>query len=182
MRAVTHMSTSNSARSRPGMELVRGDELIVNPASGELLHVHDAETGQLAQARDALIQLRAQINDASRLIDTELAHRLDHDNERSTLVNGYQLTVNAPTATEWDVAKLLETLTELVAEHKLGLGVIEKTLKQEVTYKPAQRELNKLLDHDDEQVRTRIRECRSMVPQRRRVTVVPPPTVEGTIA
>ena len=65
-------------------------------------------------------------------------------------------------------------ITELISEGRLGPIVLDNAVPAVTVYKPSARELRKLVDHDDPEVRELIRECRRMVPQRRRVTVTAP--------
>jgi hypothetical protein len=108
---------------------------------------------------------------ASTLIDEEVAKRLDLTNDRSVLVGGIELRVNAPRTSEWDVPRLIETLNALVDEGRLGGGVPIRCVNTKIEYKPVARELSKLLEHEDPRVRDLIGECRQMVPQKRRVSV-----------
>ena len=120
-------------------------------------------------------RFRAEIDDANRLIDAEIARRLDLDNVRAGTQNGWGVEVNAPSTTEWDVPNLRSAITELIADGRLGITVLDRAVPAVTTYKPSARELRKLLEHDDREVRELVRECRRMVPQRRRVTVTAPP-------
>ena len=147
------------------------DGTIANAATGEALDLGLAEWPQLAHARRSVIDVRYALNDAARLIDGEVARRLDIANERHIEVDGLRLEVNAPRVNEWDTAKLQEVLAALVGEGRLGAGVPPRCVKTKVTYTPVASELRKLLGHEDPRVRELIGQCRAEVPQERRVSV-----------
>ena len=160
------------------LQLVRGDT-VVNVATGETVDLAAAQLDAFAQARDAFGKFRAEIDDANRLIDAEIARRFDLDNVRAGTQNGWGVEVNAPSTTEWDVPNLRSAITELIADGRLGITVLDRAVPAVTTYKPSARELRKLLEHDDREVRELVRECRRMVPQRRRVTVTAPDSTEA---
>jgi hypothetical protein len=155
------------------LQLVRGPTDVVNPATGEQLSLL-AETMQtLAQARSALSELKAQIDEANRLIDAEIARRLDLENTRQAVLDGLALKVNAPQKAVWDVGALRAALAALVNDGRLATGAANRALEPIVTYKTKEAELNKLLRHDDPEVRESIERCRRLEPQRRLVSVTP---------
>ena len=157
----------------PAAGTLVSERRVLNLATGELLDLDSAVLGDLAQARDAIVQMRAALDEAGHRLDDEIASRLDHENERSAEVGPYKLTVNAPEARSWNIDRLQVALDELVNEGRLGAGVRTRALTTTVTYKAVARELNKLLTHDDPAVRVRIAECLTLTPAVRRVAVTP---------
>lgn len=143
---------------------------VVESFTGQSFDLVKAKWDDLARARKGIIQLGHLMADTSRVIDHEIARRLDTLNDRSILVGDVELKVNAPLAPEWDVEKLAHTLVDLVNEGRLGAGVPRRCLKRQLP-KPVARELAKLLQHDDPRVRELVGECRTMVPVARRVAV-----------
>lgn len=148
-----------------------GGGLIANNRTGEAFELEQMDWHKLALIRKAIVDARPIFDDTARLIDTEIARRLDADNDRSITVGSIELRVNAPMQTEWDVTRLQENLAQLVGEGRLAAGVPPRAVKTEVSYKPVARELSKLVDHDDPRVRELVRECRHILPARRRVQV-----------
>jgi hypothetical protein len=144
---------------------------VVNPVTGESLDLIGAEWERLAHIRATIIELGHRTDELAHMLDSEVARRLDLTNDRHIEVDGYRLTVNAPRRTAWDVPKLMQVLTELVSEGRLARGAAQRAIKTEVSHKPVAREVTKLVEHDDPMVRDRIKECRTIVPATRRVTV-----------
>lgn len=145
--------------------------LVVESLTGQAFELERAEWGDLAHARRAIVDLGHALNDSARVLDGEIARRLDLTNDRSILVGDVELRVNAPRSTEWDVDKLLGVLAQLVSESRIGAGVPPRAVKREIVHKPVARELSKLLEHDDPRVRELVGECRELVPAVRRVSV-----------
>lgn len=148
-----------------------GSDAIVNTRTGDAFDLTTMEWERLAYIRKALVDVRPVLNDTASFVDSEIARRLDRMNDRSILVEGIELRVNAPHETQWDVTRLQENLAQLVNEGRLGAGVPPRAVKTEVTYKPVAVELTKLLNHDDPRVRELVSECSRTVPAKRRVTV-----------
>lgn len=149
-----------------------GDGNIVNTLTGETFDLERVEWHKLARVRKAIVDIRPVLDDTARVLDTEIARRLDASNDRHILVDGIELRVNRPQSTEWDVERLRANLEQLVSEGRLAAGVVPRALKREVTYKPVASELTKLLDSADPRIAELVRECRSVVPARRRVQVI----------
>lgn len=145
--------------------------LVVESITGQAFELERAEWAELAHARGAIVRLGHLLDDSARVIDSEIARRLDLMNDRAILVDGVELRVNAPLKSEWDVEKLIVTLSSLVAEGRIGAGVPPRAVKSEVVHKPVARELDKLLAHDDPRVRELVGECRHVVPAVRRASV-----------
>lgn len=145
--------------------------LVVESITGQAFELEHAGWPDLAHARVSIVKLGHLLDDSSRVLDAEVARRLDLINDRAILVNGVQLRVNAPRKSEWSVDKLIRNLAQLVAEGRIGAGVPPRAVKAEVVHKPVARELSKLLEHDDPRVRELVEECRELVPAVRRVTV-----------
>lgn len=145
--------------------------LVVESITGQAFDLVDAEWHELAHARGSIVKLGHLLDDSARVLDSEIARRLDMMNDRAILVEGVELRVNAPRKPEWDVTKLMEVLAHLVDEGRIGAGVPPRCVKTEVTHKTSWRELDKLLQHEDPRVRDLVGECREMVPAVRRVSV-----------
>jgi hypothetical protein len=162
------------------LQLVRGEGEVANPATGELLTVSSATTDELAGLRLLLSQLRREIDDANRMIDVEIARRMDRENEREAVIGGIGVKVNAPNKMSWDFDKLLQTLQALVDDGRLAAGAAARAVERVVTYKARTVEMNKLLRHDDAVVRDEVAACRVFEPQARRAQITPPaPTTTG---
>jgi hypothetical protein len=149
----------------------QGTESVSNLVTGESLDLTVAEWPDLARIRAGIVTLAHRMDELSRMLDSEMARRLDLGNSRSVTVGDYELRVNAPLVDAWDVPALMRTLTTLVNEGLLTKGAAQSAIKTEVSHKPVAREVKKLLQHDDPRVRDRIAECHSTIPARRRVTV-----------
>ena len=147
------------------------DGSVVEVVTGQAFELDRAEWDDLARARSQIVHLGHLMDEAATLIDEEVARRLDLSNDRHILVGDIELEVNAPRTTLWDVPKLLNALSSLVAEGRLGAGVPPRCVAVRVEHRPVARELAKLLDHDDPRVRELIDECRQVISQKRRVRV-----------
>ena len=73
-----------------------GNGLIANNRTGEAFELEQVDWYKLALIRKAIVDARPIFNDTAHLIDTEIARRLDADNERHILVGNIELRVNAP--------------------------------------------------------------------------------------
>ena len=144
---------------------------VTNPVTGDTLDLATAEWPDLARIRAGIIELGHRTAELSGMLDSEMAARLDHANQRSITVGGYDLKVNAPMRDEWNVPLLMRKLTECVAAGLLTKDAAQRAVKSETTHKPVARELTKLLKHDDPRVRDRISEAVTTVPTKRRVSV-----------
>lgn len=145
--------------------------LVVESITGQAFDLESAEWSDLAHVRTSIIELGHTLDISSRVLDAEIARRLDLMNDRAILVDGVELRVNAARKSEWNVEKLILTLSSLVAEGRIGAGVPPRAVKSELVHKPVARELAKLLEHDDPRVRELVGECRELVPAVRRVSV-----------
>jgi hypothetical protein len=157
----------------------QGAETVVKPATGESLDLTVAEWPDLARIRAGIVEIGHRMDELARMLDSEMARRLDRDNERSLTVGGYQLRVNAPLRDAWDVPALMRVLTELVNDGILAKGAAQRAIKSEVSHKPVAVEVKKLLTHDDPRVRERIAECHTTVNAKRTVSVTGGPDVHN---
>ena len=58
-------------------DLVRADDRVMNVRTGELLDLREAPADDLAEAREGLVALRHEIDEANVLLDAELVARID---------------------------------------------------------------------------------------------------------
>lgn len=151
---------------------------VAHPTTGEVVEVVPATPSDvLADVRDRLIEHKGEVDAACRVIDDEIARRLDYEGTRTTEVAGtvgrFKVTVVAPTKTEWDAPALYRALRKLVRAGILSKDRADAACRRETTYKATHGSASQLLRHADERVRDAVEACRSDVEvDRRRVTVV----------
>ena len=145
---------------------------IAHPFTGEVIDLGDVHETTLAEWRDGLGERRRWIDEVNAQIDRELTDRLDHENRRSAKFGDWEVETQAPFETSWDVASLGLELEALVQAGTLTRNAAEAALKPTTTYKPVARELKKLLDHADPEVRDAVARCRHSEPRRRRRVTV----------
>lgn len=153
------------------IDLAPAPGTVMNPATAELLPVAQAATDQLAEAREALTELRSQIGAAQAAIDRELVARFDRENRRSArLPDGIKISVPAPFTVEWDGQALWEALRAL--RPALSDQAIAETVERVTSYKVASAKAAALLRHADPAVREAAARCRTETPvENRRATV-----------
>lgn len=160
----------------PGAEVAEVPK-IAHPKTGEIVEVVKATaTDVLAEARDAFVVRRSELDAAARVVDRELAARLDYEGRRSGEIKGaaghFKLSVVAPTKTEWDGERAYRALRGLVRQGLISADRAREAVTREVSYKPNHGSLKQLLAHADERVRDAVEACRDEVEvTSRRVTV-----------
>lgn len=143
-------------------------DVAVMPVTGEVLDLA-GPTDELVDWRVRTVEIRRQLEALASDLDMELARRIDFESAgRTARVGDYQIEVQAPTTTEWDVPRLGIALEALVADARISPAVAEKAFRVTVTRAPAAAHLKKLLGHADPEVRESIARCRETVERRRR--------------
>lgn len=143
--------------------------MVMMPQTAELLDLTAAPTDQIADWRMRTIEIRHQLEALASDLNQELARRIDFESANRTVrVGGFELTVQAPTETEWDLGRLGIALEALVADGRIARPVADKAIEKKVTYKPVPAHLKKLLAHADPEVRESIARCQSTVENKRR--------------
>jgi hypothetical protein len=144
----------------------------LHPVTGEVLDLEHAQPAELAAFRDALSDLKRLIDSTLVDVDAELARHLDPANARSSRFGDWTVEIDAPLETVWDAAELGLVLEALVQADRITRKAAEAALEPVVTHKPRYRELKKLLEHADAEVRAAVELCRSTNPRRRRRVTV----------
>jgi ribosomal protein L25 (general stress protein Ctc) len=153
-------------------EVIQQPEYAVNPATGEALELATADTDVIAGIRRGVIDLKRALDDYATFLDAELNRRLDRMNMRSAVVGAYVIETKAPSKVEYPPEALREALTALVEAGKIEADVVTRTVVAEpVSYKVDRREVNKLLKHQDEDVRKAVEAAGVDTPQRRPVKI-----------
>jgi hypothetical protein len=112
----------------PTLELVRGADQVVNPASGELLTLADASIDELVAARDALAVLWKQRNEAAAMVDHEIIGRTDAAVASGELTaytfetGTFKVSVDTGHVREYDSNKLRAEMLRLLERGELELA------------------------------------------------------------
>ena len=112
----------------PGLQLAADPEHVLNVATGELLDLAQADTIELAAAREALAELDRQRKTALAQLDAELVSRADEAVRSGDLdsltftVGDYRIEVDAPTKRSTETAELRAALLDLAGRGELDLA------------------------------------------------------------
>lgn len=118
-----------------------GQDLIV-PVTGEVLPL-DGESNLLADAVLRMKEIENELYRVRKIVNDELAKRLDKENLRTAKLKDFEITVDAPSAVDWDTDGLLGALGTLVKEGVISEAALDRVMP--VTRKISQRELKKLI-------------------------------------
>lgn len=175
MSSDAHVHPSESGRGQGNAPTApeRGPStsVVLNPATGELLDVANASTTDIADWRLRAVELKRELDAMSSDLDVELARRLDAEGRRSARVGDYELTVPAPSKTEYDVERLGIALEALVRDGRIARGFAERCIKVEIKRSAKASEVTRMLAHVDPEVRAAAERICSTVPNARRVSV-----------
>lgn len=131
---------------------------LVNPSTGELLSLRDAQSGQLAEFIEAVREWEANARLAKAVVSGELHRRMDAEAKWTLRDGPYEIVGQSPNRVEYDVERLRTTLKELVEGEQITLEAAQAALKREVTFKPAKRGIDALLKLGGD-VKKRIEAC-----------------------
>lgn len=148
-----------------------GEPALIEPNTGELVLLSEAQTGHIAEIRDHLKDLRSQIDEANRILDREVLGRMDH--RCSWTLHEGNLTLTAPaekTQDAWDGAGLHLTLEDLVAEGDIAPEAMHAAVEEIISYKVKAAGVKALLKTGGH-IAACILEHRTEAPRDRRVTV-----------
>jgi hypothetical protein len=125
------------------VELLRGDSVVMNVRTGELVDIRNSTFEDVAQTREGLAALKREIDEASVLLDAELAARIDtairagQIDKYTVRVGDYEVKVPSPEAGgEVDAHALRQ---DLIARSNAGAidlerSAIDGAFKTKTTY------------------------------------------------
>lgn len=118
---------------------------LVNPATGQVLNLLEADHADLGEYVEAVRDWEAMARVAKRVVSAELHRRMDRAAKWSLAGRG-GLTIQgeSPERVEWDAAELRRLLRDLVAEELISEGAARAALKREVVFTPSKRGINAL--------------------------------------
>lgn len=110
--------------------------------TGEVVDLHTADTDLLLDVHDGYADLIRELGEDKRSVDDELIRRLDFEGRRSITLGRFKVSVDPPTAREWDVDRLQATLDDLVEHAVISAIKADKCLRLKV--EPVAKELKTL--------------------------------------
>lgn len=150
-------------------------DLIVHPATGEVIDLNAATTTELAAGIEAIRGLLDDLNDFRRALINELAGRLDKRGARSAVVGDIKLTTNAPTQEHYDPTVLKAALLDLADEDLIEPELVDevvKTVTKTVTeVKVDKRLVNNLKRSDDDRIKAAVTAATSISHTNRTISI-----------
>ena len=140
------------------------------PTTGELIHLN-ADTTELAAARDNIDEAIGSWSTTRSILDEELTNRMDAANRRSAKVGPFTIEVNAPEKVDWDGGSLYRRLQKLVADGELDGAAVAEAVERTTVYKVNAAAARRLLGHVNAKVREAAEYASHAHPQRRNVRV-----------
>lgn len=125
----------------PGMELVKatrgGGVQVVDLFTGEALVINSkTTTDRLAEFIDHCKEVKAQVDEASKVAQDEVRARMDREAKWTADVGGYKLSAPSPAPKQtYDAEAIWKGLTELAKQRKLTRQARDQAVERKVTYK-----------------------------------------------
>lgn len=148
---------------------------VVHPATGELLDLAGQPTDQLIDLVEGAREYQQQVGEFRSAVEQVIVERMDRELDRTAIVGGHKLTVNAATRDEWDLDRLAAVLADLVnrsvISEKAARKVIETPPPKPQPAVLRKAALNLLVKDVVPAVKDTIAECATQVPQRRTLKI-----------
>lgn len=115
----------------------REASLVPNLATGELLDLSSADSGDIAHALFAIREKEYELKEMKKLVGDELNRRLDAEAQWTQHWGAFDVKGSSPQPTrEADMGPLMEALEGLVAEGLISQQAAQKAVKPKVDYIP----------------------------------------------
>jgi hypothetical protein len=122
-----------------------GEVSVVNPTTGELVDLRNAEPDEIAAALEGIRDWENSARTAKQLISAEIHARMDRSASWTLRAGDYELRGQSPDRSGWDVNRLREVLYDLVGTGAITPEAADEAVKAEVKYSVSKRGLNALL-------------------------------------
>jgi hypothetical protein len=144
------MTSPPEARPLPALiDTPEGDTsdaavVLVNPRTGEVLGLLEADDGELGEYIEAVRDWEHMAKVAKRVVSAELHRRMDSEARWTMHAGPLTIQGESPDRVEWDAAELRPLLRALVAEELISADAAQAALKREVVFTVSKRGVNAL--------------------------------------